>query len=529
MSIEKKQNLLRGVLALSSICKGEAFSGYIGMHGKFSRTPLGRQLNGKYYIAWLFPSELERQVQVLGDYVGCLEDVLNWNTLLPGLCRSLPRVVAQKLRLRHIGRTAGGMTSLIGFANMRSGVYGGPGICLQCLKDDISPAGLPFWRRDFLIRNVRFCARHETPIYEFCQICTLRFRRSLKLSVPQATCECGAPLKLREHGKTRDARDIELDMARGWSKFLDPEFLPYVQEPYITELIHEQAWERGLVSHVGVNWPRFYDLISPAAHKYVATSIHLPYQGKTIAHALRGEHTPRNPFHTLFLLIALFGSWNAVESALQSQHYSGISPPISPYKFKNWPSETRTLHKQRVLREARYAKSLALLPQTSRLYETLQSANPHLSHTQLRLMLPTLNNLAATRERLKSHGVTTIPTRQGHLYKRELDIALTAHIEQRRAELLATDERIRISRSLLVNGHNTKVKRDYVDEHLPMAAAALRKYVETPLTWRRRVVGSAIRAGKLRNWSPDDADRVDVLSFHELDLLLCRIRRHERT
>lgn len=529
MSIEKKQNLLRGVFALSSICKGEAFAGYITAHRYSSSTSLGLQLTGKQYVAWVLPSDLERQIEVLGAYVGSLEDVLGWNTLLPGFCRFLRQGDAQKLLDGHIGSTTSGMTTVIGFAGICSGACVSPGICLQCLTEDISPAGLPFWRRDFLMRHVRFCARHNTPIYEICQSCTVRSGRFINLSVPQTTCICGGPLSQRRQGKTRGARDIELDMAIGWSKFLDPEFLPYVQEPYLTELIHERAWEQGFVNHIGVKWSRFYDLLSLAAHKNVAASIQLPYTGQVTINALRGVCAPRNPFHALFLLIILFGSWDAVESALQSRHCSRLSSTILPIKFDTprYPSST-TLARQ-AYKRAQLAKSLALLPETCRLYQTLQNANPHLTHSQLRYMLPFPHHLAATRERLWSHGVTTIPTRTGHLYEREVDASLTAHIERRRAELLAAEEPIRITRPRLLRGHNTKTDRAYIDAHFPVAAATLQKYIDTPLTWRRRVVSSAIRAGTFSNWPPGESDQIDELSLHELNLLWRRLQRRERT
>ncbi|WP_157381754.1 hypothetical protein [Burkholderia ubonensis] len=530
MSSKENQSLLLGVFALSSICKGEAYAGYIGTHRYSSHTPLAHQLTGNHHASWIFPSKLKHQVQVLGECVGSLEDVLSWNTLLPGFCRFLRRGDAHKLRERHIGLASVNSTTLIGFGGIRAAPFESPGICLQCLREDISPSGHPFWRRDFLMRNVNFCSRHGTPIYEFCQNCAHGRGSSITLTTPQTTCVCGGPLKPRTHVKTRGANVIELDICRGWSRFLDPDFLPNVDEPYITELVHEQAWVRGLVNHQGVNWRRVHDILSPAALRDVATNIQFPFRSEATSRALRGEQSMRNPFHAVFLLVTLFGSWDAVESALQSPYSRGTAMVINEPKPGARTNRSRPPpHRRKAELKRSFAKSIARLPQTCRLYEALRDANPHLCHTQLVCLLPWSDRLAASCERLAAHGVTAIPSRKGEQYKQEIDRSLTAHIEKRRAELLAADELIRLSISRLREGHSAAVSLRYIYTRLPMAAAALQQYVDTPLTWHRRAVRSAIRAGKLATYSPADADRVDEMSLYELKRLLKRSRKYECT
>lgn len=44
-----------------------------------------------------------------------------------------------------------------------------PGICIQCVKDDIAQLGFPYWRRDH--RYVKVCSKHNTLLLRKCPIC----------------------------------------------------------------------------------------------------------------------------------------------------------------------------------------------------------------------------------------------------------------------------------------------------------------------------------------------------------------------
>ncbi|MNJ22143.1 hypothetical protein D3C77_165100 [compost metagenome] len=44
-----------------------------------------------------------------------------------------------------------------------------PGICIDCVKEDIDSLGFPYWRRDH--RYVNVCAKHNTVLLRICPVC----------------------------------------------------------------------------------------------------------------------------------------------------------------------------------------------------------------------------------------------------------------------------------------------------------------------------------------------------------------------
>ncbi|MBP5068625.1 TniQ family protein [Pseudomonas chlororaphis] len=44
-----------------------------------------------------------------------------------------------------------------------------PGICIDCVKEDIDSLGFPYWRRDH--RYVKVCAKHNTVLLRKCPVC----------------------------------------------------------------------------------------------------------------------------------------------------------------------------------------------------------------------------------------------------------------------------------------------------------------------------------------------------------------------
>jgi len=50
-----------------------------------------------------------------------------------------------------------------------------PGICIDCVKEDIDSLGFPYWRRDH--RYVEVCAKHNTILLRKCPVCEKDVRR----------------------------------------------------------------------------------------------------------------------------------------------------------------------------------------------------------------------------------------------------------------------------------------------------------------------------------------------------------------
>lgn len=139
------------------------------------------------------------------------------------------------------------------------------------------------------------------------------------------------------------------------------------------------------------------------------------------------------------------------------------------------------------------AQSIKLLPQTCELYESLRSTHPYLAHTHIVALMPHQNARAATRERLRAHGVQ-FPEEDFSLVQ---DMSAAAHIEQQAQLLTKAGVTYRLTKSRLLYGHPMRYtwKFEHVRARSPKTAAALEKYVETPAQLcRRRLFPHAIRA-----------------------------------
>jgi hypothetical protein len=521
-----KTILKQSLFSLTSICKGEVFAGYLArhrMHGSVS--PLV-QLYGHGVMSWILPSRLEENVALLSDYVGSVGNVLANHTLIPGFNRFLSLADAERVRTHHVGSTEWRVNSIIGLTNNRQlGHTWSPGICIECLKEDIAPNGATYWRRDFLLSHVRFCARHGKRIYTYCGICNHGFRTSGTLDAPRNSC-CSRPLKVRKHVVTHNIEHLELDLARGWSTLLDARFAPHVRGPEIATVIHKKAWELGLLTEQVVRWKRFEEFFGQPDLTALGISVGFPFRSDTTHLALRGQASPRNPFHALFLLVAMFGSWNAAERAILSSQSVGKSKPEAPRVSD--PKWANIYQRQR----PRFlARSAELLPETTRLYEQLRDANPHLSHSSLVLRLPHANRMGLTVDVLRKGGVKEIPARGPDKAARN-DASAAAHIERRWHDLIESGARFRFTAQRLLYGHS--LANRWTDpaarDASPKAAAMLAKYSETPVMRSRRILRVDILAGKVPRCRPANVDSLDGMTDREIESLMdhCSYIRRKR-
>ena len=519
---------LRPHFSLSSICPGEPFSGYLARHRYMTPTSICKDVTGLNMLpSWVLPANIARFVRILGDRVGSPGDVLANNTLLPGYVRFLPPDVAQLLRQRHLSGSQRTSSLLLGMNSSIQRPVWNPAICLLCLKDDLTPNGMPFWRRDFLFSHVRFCSRHQTPLYEMCGACTHSHRHSEVITTPHETCICGKPLKQRTHTTSERAQEIELDIARGWSTLLDSSFAPRMQGPQFADLLQRVAREQGLLEHGRVQWQKYQALISDSARIEVIMSLRISVRAPSISEALKGNACPSNPFVAIFLLVTLFGSWRHAEAAIRSYNSTKSGHEAFEDEPRRPPGPPR---KRSISYQLKKATSMDLLPQTSRLYNEMREANPHLSHWQVLHSLPSRNRAAATRALLIEHGAVLVPRRKGDERTRAVDESLTSHIERRSQELIEKKVPFRITAARLIHGHvGTSQGRSAILK-FPKAAAALDTHEETNEGRYRRLIKAAIGDAKLEGLTTASAHIVDEMDLHRLKLVWALVGRgHENS
>jgi hypothetical protein len=392
-----------GMLSFSSICKGEIFGSYIQRQPQHNPIQPDMQLCASDAFSWLLPRDIQRYADLLGEYVVSLEYLLSYNTLLPGFRRFLAPDDATRVREYHVGPTDFQIASTVGCAGGRQGLSSDPGICIECIKEDISANGEAFWRRDFLLSNVRWCARHQTPVRSLCDACVYTFQHTRRFISPQSVCYCGRPLILRS--RDDNVQELELEMARGWSQLLDCKFEPKLNGPEVATLTHIKAKELGLVDRSGVRWKIFQDFFEQPKLQSLGKSLGFSFRNEPARDALRGVLSMRNPCHALFLLVAMYGSWDAVKTEIlwpcgfrgygfdKAKYESNASK--MPNASANW--------------ERQYARSVDLMTETVHMYARLRNDYPELGHLAIRVRLPYENARAASRARLEEHGVLLPP------------------------------------------------------------------------------------------------------------------------
>lgn len=512
--------LKHGLLSVSSICQGEVFTAYILKHPHHPILTQRSQIYKRCESAWLLPTGIKSYVDYLSDYVGSLDNVLDNNTLTPGFTRFLSREEGQLVRRYHTDEIESKISSIVGLTKCgRTGRNWSPGVCLECLNEDTCATGEVFWRRDFLLDNVRWCARHQKPIHNFCESCLYIVQRKL-FYAPTDRCICGKPLNTR--AQVSNFEEIELELSRGWTKMLDPTFAPHIRGLEIAALTHDTAAELGLVKHHRVKWKLFRAFLGQPKLKALGESIGFRSYTEYNRKAISGERSIRNPFHSLFLLIAMLGSWSAVEDAIKSQpQYPHISPEPEPKA----PS-THLKKYDRSKRERNKALSIALLPETSRIYSRLRDKNPELNHSTIKRLLPTLHAMAVSREALQAHGVAVKPTSWKEEDIAAKDAEAAAYIERRWYELTAAGTMRRLTKHFLLWGSSFGqiLLRPATLTRLPLTSAALRKYTETPAMRYRRLLRMEILSGNFPRIAPKDVNLIDGLSDKKIESIM---RRHQ--
>ncbi|WP_224032590.1 hypothetical protein [Paraburkholderia caribensis] len=311
-------------------------------------------------------------------------------------------------------------------------------------------------------------------------------------------------------------------MARAWSKLLDHEFAPEVRGPHLAKLLLRGSLDNGLIKNGRVQPNMYKSLISSPDHIEIAKRLGLFTSSSLILDALSGKKCPRNPFITIFMLLTLFGSWQAVRLAITS-HRREVNPREIILDETDMGSARPARRKNDSARQR--ARALVLLPETIRLYNARRKVHPHLSHSQIVESLPAGHRSGATRDNLRKHGANLAPARRGAEYRQRLGNSIAETIERRWREFVDLDVTFRISTYRLLHGLPAVARKDLATR-FPNAAVALEKFAETCDAFYRRVVKSAVVTGKLKKFAPEDGHIIDAMEINDVKRLWKQVRRN---
>jgi TniQ len=434
----------------------------------------------------IFPSGMRKLIEQFGDLVGPVDTVLARNTLLPLFHRVLDPENQATLVSHFLDEPRYGLPGIVGLNGPRSGwARVKPARCPACIQEDVAPCSNPFWRRDHLIPGLLFCSRHQLPLHIPCDTCA-DFKAYQNLTThPGMHCGCGLR-PLPQTAKLSNA-DIasEIEMATAASKLLQPDYLPQLNHIGIAALVEKSTRTLGLVEDSRVNWQRTEAYFKEAPHQQLISRTSLLRGRYQVSTVLCGGGVFRNPVENLALLIALYGTWDAVEAeclsvAAAERAKAAREQSKASRKPRDTTARARWVAKHHDRWFAHYVE----------LYRAMRREHPLDNHSKLLGRLPANAGRFLTRAKLVAAGEDVPSTRFADRspYDEALDISFTRHIRATAGKLVTEGYRRQITERVLLRGHRMDAAWSQVRKRLPNASKALAECAENRAAHRRRLL-----------------------------------------
>jgi hypothetical protein len=435
----------------------------------------------------LFPSGMRKLIEQFGDLVGPVDTVLRRNTLLPLFHRVLDPEHQATLASHFLDEPRSGLPGILGLNGPRSGwARAKTARCPACIREDVAPCSNPFWRRDHLIPGILFCSRHQSPLHIPCDTCA-DFKGYRNLTTrPGMHCGCGLR-PLPQTAKLSDASIAsEIEMAKAASKLLQPDYLPQLNHIGIAALVGKSTRALGLIEDSRVNWRRTEAYFKEAPHQQLISRTSLLLGRDRVSSVLRGKGVFRNPVENLVLLIALHGTWDAVEAECLSLAGEERATARAREQSKACRQPKGTTPRERWVMKhhdrwfAHYAEK----------YRAVRREHPSDSHSKLLRRLPANAGRFVTRANLVAAGedVPSSPLADRGPYDEALDISFTRHIRATAGKLVAEGYPRQITERVLLRSHRMDGAWSQVRERLPNASKALAECKESRPALRRRLL-----------------------------------------
>ncbi len=465
-------------MVMTSIADGEHFPLYFARLRSFAcvdLTPSGL----------LFPSGMRKLIDQFGDLVGPLDKVLGGNMLLPLFNRALPPDDQDILKAHCLDAPRLGLPAVVGLNGPRSGwARAAIACCPMCIKDDIAPCGNPYWRRDHLVPGVLFCSRHHLPLHVRCETCS-DFRTYPNWTThPGRHCGCGLRPQRRATTLTDAQTASEIEMAKAASRLLQPDYMPQLNHAGFATLVGESARRLGLTRDRGVNWRRTEEYFKETPHAHLISRTSLLVGRGYVGTILRGKGVYRNPMHNVALLIALYGTWDAVEGACSTmkseEHQAAPSTKTTNASARSNYSRFRTYRARWMDKHHdRWFEHYAGM------YRDVRTKHPDDTFSQLMRRLPATAAQFLTRTKLIVAGEDVPPSRDG-AYDSALDRSYAEHIRATAKRLFEQGFPRRVTRHALIRGHRMDIAWYQIRDRLPLAKLALAENEECVPAYRRR-------------------------------------------
>lgn len=414
-------------------------------------------------------------------YVDCAEKVLDSNTIFPIHRRLLPPKDAVRVREHFLGDPVDGLPALVGLGGPNSGwAVFHLAFCDMCVKEDVSPLGEHYWRRDHHIPGLLVCAKHSRPLKRPCQVCVSNEWADTPPS-PIAACGCpaitiGTPAQLNDESSFEE----ELDLAYAAERLLDKEYLPQLQVEGIASLTRLGALRLGILRDGRICYRTLNDFLGEMAVD--KTFFRVNFDGVSeefLTRTLRGRSVMRQPLRTILLLRRLYGTWADVERAAKVSENLSIGPePKLIGKFCGPAAKSLEASK------ALYGPGA---PHLYNSYIEARMNNPFLSRPELHKLLPRAARLLLSVAQRDAADLAALGDAAA------LDASVTAYIYARAEAVRKISPAVQRTTASLLEGHPLADAWPHVRRFLPRASAVMRRCQEKKSHFRRRLCNVAFR------------------------------------
>lgn len=430
------------------------------------------------FKSWCFPSRIAQRARPFESVIGPADDVVDRHTLYPLYSRMLPPGDAAKVRSHLLGEPVHGLPAMIGAGGPHSGwATFQPAYCADCVRCDIAPTGVPFWRTEHQIPGVLFCATHAKPLLAPCRMCTPSNWASL-VPLPGHRCDCRLIPLVGEGALSLGSIAFEIEVTRAASKLLDSSYLPQLDARAIGSLVRLGADRIGIPRQEQGRQKAWLAFITEARvrESFERMSFHtIPFA--RVGTVLRGSAVLRHPLRTIALLLGLWGTWDAVERAANGAR-GPASPAMRRYGRLLAERGRQEDHRSKTTRQGRTGDDAAMLLAT---YKQLRHEQPGANRAALLLQLPEGARSLLTTDELDAADIEVL----GDIAK--LDSSMAEHIYVRAETLVAAGHPGRISSKQLLDGHPSGPAWFRIRRLLPKAARALKRCAETKTEYLARM------------------------------------------
>lgn len=458
-------------LQMSGLAPGEWWPGHYARH-EVTATACPD------FKSWCFPSRIAQRARPFESVIGPADYVVDRHTLYPLYSRMLPPEDATKVRSHLLGEPVHGLPAMIGAGGPHSGwATFQPAYCDDCVRHDIAPTGVPFWRIEHQIPGGLFCAKHAKPLLAPCRACTPNNWASL-IPLPGHRCDCPLIPLVGKGALSLGSIAFEIEVAHAASKLLDCSYLPQLDARSIGSLVRLGADRIGIPRREEGRQKAWLAFIQEARlrESFERMSFHtIPFA--RVGNVLRGRAVLRHPLRTIALLLGLWGTWDAVERAAHGARWPA-SRAMRRYGAFVAGSDLQVDHRRKKTRQVPTRNDATTL---LAVYKQLRHERPGAHRATLLLQLPEGARELLTRDELDAADVEVL----GDVA--ELDSSIVEHIYARSEALVAAGHPGRISSKQLLDGHPMGPAWFRIRHLLPKAAQALKRCAETKTEYLARM------------------------------------------